>query len=209
MSRFHSLYTKYENEVALQSYSQRPFPALYREPVPSFNIENYTLQVRIENQLAKTVGLKQLSTLPAFKETRNIYSKAGWTYQGVWKGLSFQTLFSLFSTPQLYPWVRLETVTGDVCVLERKELLNYRIVTECDNQPLNIAYGGPLWVHCFDYYLEYAIPHVKSIILLQGEHQYQHPMEPLGFTLDQAPVASGEYYAIHQEQIIHVDRRNN
>lgn len=207
MSLFRSLQTRYEQELELQAYSNRPWPATYREPMPEINLNSYTLQIRIENQLPKTIGLKQLASLPTFTEIRSIYSKAGWTYQGSWKGVTFQTLLSLFSTPHLYPWVRLESVTDKVYVIERRALLSYRIAMECDGQPLSVAYGGPLWAHCFDHYIEYSIPYLKSITLLQGEHSPCHPAETIGFRLDQAQVESGDYYAIHQEQIVRFESR--
>ncbi len=201
MSLFRSLYTKYEQETEIYAQSIRPWPAIYRDRLPVFDINTYALQIRIENQHAKSMSLKQLATLPMFNESRRITSKAGWTYYGHWKGITFHTLFSLFTTPHLYPWVRLETLNGNNYVLERQALLNYRILIEGEGQPFSTLNGGPLWAHCFDYYLEYSIPHIKNIILMQGEHEYFHPNLDIGFTLEEARVHPGRYYDIHHEKI--------
>ncbi len=200
MTLFRSLQTRYEQKEAFTK-STFPWPAIYRDPLPHIEPSQYALQIRIENQLPKSMPLKQLATLPSFNESRRITSKSGWTYYGHWKGLTFQTLFNLFSTPHLYPWVRIESLNGQHYLIDRKNLMNYRVITESDGNPLSVLYGGPLWVHCFDYYVEYGIPNVKSIVLLQGEHEYYHPNEALGFRLDQARVMPGSYYAIHHEKI--------
>lgn len=204
MSAFRSLYERYATEASQEKPWARPWPATYRDPLPYVKTEDFTLQIRIENQLAKTMNRRQLATLPHFTENRRITSKAGWTYYGQWKGITFQTFFSLFSTPNLYPWVRLELLDGQQVVIERTALLNYRALLECDGEDLSVLYGGPVWIHCFDYYVEYSIPHVKSIILMQGDHHYSHPHEKLGYTLDKARVEPGDYYAIHHEKIVHL-----
>jgi hypothetical protein len=201
-TRFHSLYTRFDQEATPEApQTLRLWPAIYREPLPAFNLADYRLQIRIENQIPKLMSMAQLATLPSFTENRRLTSKAGWTYYGQWKGVTFQTLFSLFSTPNLYPWVRLETLTGQHAILERMAILNCRLLTAGDGEPFSTLYGGPLWVHCFDHYIEYAIPHLKSIVLLQGTHQVVHPAEALGFSLAEARVMPGTYYDIHRERI--------
>lgn len=206
MTLFRSLYTRYEKESDLQSEQIPPWPAVYRRAIPDINLNNFSFQVRIENQLPKVMTVKQLLLLPTFNEAKNIYSKAGWMYQGRWSGLTFQTLFNLFSTPNLYPWVRLESLDNQIAVIERQALMNYRLVADCDGQPLSPLYGGPLWVQHFEQYVEYGFSHLKSVTLLQGEHEYQHPHQALGFPREDAEVSAGEYYAIHKEQIIAVER---
>jgi hypothetical protein len=201
MSLFRSLYTRYEQEEEIHAGSIRPWPATYREPLPAFDLSQYSLLVRIENQIPKSINWKQLHALPSFTENRRLTSKAGWTYYGQWKGVSFQTLFSLFSTPNLYPWVRLESLNGEHALIERTALLNYRVLFECDGEALTTIYGGPLMVHNFDHYLEYSIPHLKSIILLQGEHQPYHPHTAIGFLPEKARVEHGRYYDIHHERM--------
>lgn len=200
MTLFRSLYTRYEEEEH-QAVTLRPWPATYRFGLPHVDLSQYTLQVRIENQLAKSINAKQLAALPSFTESRRMTSKAGWTYYGQWKGITFQTLFSLFSTPHLYPWVRIETLTDQYAVIERQKLMNYRLLMESEGEPLSTLYGGPLLLHCFDYYMEYSIPHIKSIILMQGEHEYHHPSAAIGFTPENARVEPGRYYDIHHERI--------
>lgn len=197
MSRFHSLYTRYEQETAMQSASGLQWPAVYRLPVHGVPSEESPLVLRSENQMPKSMSLRQLTMLPFVTETLTVYSKAGWAYAGQWKGISFQTLLNLFSTPNLYPWVRIESFNGESYVMERNRLMNYRLVLECDGKPLTPLYGGPYWMHHFKNYIEYGIPHIKSIILLQGEHEISQPMARFGFSLDEALVAPGNYQALH------------
>ncbi len=201
MSLFRSLYLREEKEKELQSFSERPWPSIFRDSLPTQPMSHYSLLVKIESQLPKSIDMKQLFTMPSFNENRRITSKAGWTYYGHWKGITFQTLFSLFANAQIYPWVRMESMTGLSYVINRQDLMNYRIVTECDGKPLSSLYGGPLWIHNFDYYIEYSIPHVKTITLMQHEAGPSHPMEKLGFDLSHARVEHGKYYDIHHEKI--------
>ncbi len=202
MSLFRSLNTRFEQSTELQPERLRPWPAIYRQPLPHLNINEYSLQLRIENQLPKVMNQKQLTSLPMFNESRRITSKAGWTYYGQWRGLTFQTLFSLFSTPHLYPWVRIEGLNGEHYIIDYPSLMNYRIIMEGEGEPLSLLYGGPIWIHNFDFYVEYGIPYVKSIILMQGEHAYNHPSEALGFKREEARVLPGQYYGMHHERMI-------
>jgi DMSO/TMAO reductase YedYZ molybdopterin-dependent catalytic subunit len=201
MSLFRSLQTEYEQDAEHPSKTLRSWPATYRDTVPAVNFSDFTFQIRIEGQLAKFINLKQLAALPSFTENRRITSKAGWTYYGQWKGIAFQTFMSLFSTPHLYPWVRLETLDDTQYMIERKNLMNYRVLLECDGEPLTPLYGGPLWMHCFDYYLEYSIPHLKSVVLTDGSYESTPPQAKNGFTMDKARIEPGRYYDIHHERI--------
>jgi hypothetical protein len=79
--------------------------------------------------------------------------------------------------------------------------MNYRILTDCNSEPLTKVYGGPLWVHNFDYYVEYSFPHLKSITLMQGDHEYTHPNVKIGFNLENARVGPGRYYDVYHERI--------
>ncbi len=199
MSHFRSLQVQAEDPVAQPQV--HPWPAFYRDFLPTSSREEAGLEIRIENQLPKVMDYKQLASLPSFRESRRIVSKAGWMYYGQWKGITFQTLFTMFSNPHLYPWVCLESLNGSRTMIERGALMNYRLLLECDGQALSPLYGGPIWLHCFDYYVEYAFPHVCRIVLMQGEHEYTHPSQAIGFTLEQARVVPGTYYAIHHQRI--------
>ncbi len=200
MTAFHSLYQQEQDDTE----ALRPWPAVFREAVPPFDRRTFALQIRIENQLPKLVSESQLQALPSFTENRRITSRAGWTFYGQFKGTSFHTLLSLFSTPHLYPWARLESMNGQHSVMERKDLLNYRIVTEYNGQPLSTLYGGPLWVISFEEYIEYSIPHLKSIVLMQGEHTPYYPNDALGFKHEDAKLKPGRYYDIHHERMVTV-----
>jgi len=201
MSQFRSLYLKQTQTAEHLGEKSRPWPATYSQGLPKLQTGEYSMQVRCENQLPRGMTLKQLSTLPGFTESRRVSSQAGWTYYGQWKGVSFQTLFNLFATTHLYPWVRLETMNNEEILIERSQLMNYRLVLECDGEPLSPLYGGPVWIHNFDYYVEYSLAHIKNIILIQGEHEYRHPHQKLGYDLQDARVKPGQYYAIHHEKI--------
>ena len=205
MSRFRSLQSPLKSNEAQEVLA---WPALYRDGFVTPRLSNdFVFQIGIEKQLSKTMDMKQLQALPSFLEIRNITSKSGWTYQGKWRGVFTQTLLSLFSTPNLYPWIKLESFTGQHCILDRKSFFNSRLIWECDQQPLPVSYGGPLALHCFDHYIEYAFWQVKRIVLMTGEHEDYHPMQALGFLPEEALIASGEYYALHQQQMMYVEQR--
>ena len=201
MSLFRSLHVRYEEADTLADSELRPWPAVYRDKLAHISLDDFALQIRIENQLPKTMGVKQLAALPSFTENRRISSRAGWTYYGQWKGLTFQTLFALFATPNLYPWVRLETATGEEAILDRSAVMNYRLVLAGDGQPLSPLYGGPVWAHHFDEYVEYSLPSLKSITLMKGDFEPKHPAWTLGFMPEQAHVAPGTYYDMHRQRI--------
>ncbi len=203
MSRFRSLYTRYEQEEERLGGLVRPWPATYRERLPHPSLDDFTLHVGIENQHAKAMTLKQIAALPSFNENRRITSRAGWSYYGHWRGVTFHTLMNLFSNPQFYPWVRLESANGEYFIIDRQALMQYRVVLDCDGAPLSTLYGGPIWVHNFDYYTEYAMPHIQSVTLLQGTHRYHHPNQALGFDPADARVHHGEVYDIHLEKVTH------
>jgi len=199
MTRFRSLYTRLEHETQTQGETLPPWPAIYRDGLPPLPSE--ALQIKIENQLPKVLTSAQLGALPMFNENRRITSRAGWTYYGHWKGVLFQTLFTMFANPAMYPWVRIESANGQHAILDRSSLANWRLITHANNEPLNTLYGGPVWMHNFDYTVEYAIPHVSKIVLMQGDYEAKHPAQAWGFNLDDARVAPGRYYDLHLERI--------
>lgn len=201
MTLFHSLNQRYESQEAEAALSQLAWPGVFRDSLPDVTHEDFQFSVGIENQHAKLMQWKQIMTLPAFNESRRITSKAGWTYYGHWKGLTFQTLFSLFSTPALYPWVRLESLTGEVMVVERMNLSNWRIITESEGKLLSPLYGGPLLLHNFDYYMEYSMSNLAKVVLMQGNYEPLYPFAKRGLKLDDARVKPGQYYAVHQEKL--------
>ena len=200
---FSSVYHRYNNQDATSAEKRQAWPGLYRDEVPSCLLEDYQLQVGVEKQTPRLLNLTQLKALPSFNEQRQLVSKTGWAYRGNWKGLTFQTLFSLFSTPHLYEWIRLESLTGDVMVVPRQELVNWRLLYECDGHPLTPLYGGPLWVHHFDFYCEFGFPHLKSMTLLQsGQYEWVHPKANLGYHLEHAKIDAGQYFLIHEERVL-------
>lgn len=205
MSLFRSLYTQSLGEQEAQ-HANPAWPGIYFGALPKTESLKSNLSIRIENQLGKTLTIEQLKTMPITSEARAIYSQAGWMFYGQWQSIPFNTLISLFSNPQLYNWIRFETLTGQVGILDRQALHNAKIIFEAENKPLDPLHGGPFMLHTFENYIEYSIPHIHSIILLQGDHPYQHPSQARGFEPDKAIIQPGEYYAFHQNQIIHLDR---
>lgn len=202
VSGFRSLNLQYEQEEALQAAQGRPWPATYRESLPNNLPANPTLQIGLANQPAKVVGFRQLATLPFTQESRRIVSKAGWAYDGHWKSLSFQTVLSLLSASPPFPSIAVESWTNQQYVLPGDILANYHILLEENHQPLSTLYGGPIWIVDFNRYIEYGIPHVKSITVLANTASEEHPMQPLGFDLENAKIQPGSYYSINQDTLL-------
>lgn len=204
---FHGLYQRYETESAAASPTAgaTEWPPIYRGRLPHVDPVTFELEVSVENQSARSLSMAQIKALPTFSEVRLIASKFGWAYRGHWHGLTFQTLFSLFSTPHLYRWVKLESTTGEQMVIEREHLSAWRIVYACNDKPLSPLYGGPLWIHCFDHYVEYSFPHLHSMMFLQSnDHKATFPGDPLGYKLDDpmGRIQAGEYFSVHEHRVV-------
>jgi DMSO/TMAO reductase YedYZ molybdopterin-dependent catalytic subunit len=202
MSLFRSLHLE-ETSGAEKS---RPWPQQFREPLPQGDLSKFTLKLQVSGQTVKTLDMKQMAILPSFMENRRIASQSGWMYYGSWKGFSMQTLLNQIPNAEQAQWIEIKTLTGKKFVTDKASLIQYRLLKEADNEALTPDYGGPLMLHHFDHYIEYAVCHVASINLLEAadSHQLEHPASRYGFALENARIQPGDYYAIHQQRITHL-----
>lgn len=180
------------------------WPASCRDGFVSVDSASFSLRLSTEdNRLQKDVPWQEILRLPATTEVQKLHSKSGWMMQGFWSTLTFQRLMTKMPGTEPYNWVELISLNGQRVVLPKSRLNNYRLIFKCDDKFLTPMYGGPLWVHCFEHYVEYGIPQIAEIRFLTAERPSYHPSQELGFPQTAMRVQTGNYYMIHKEQIKH------
>ncbi|MCA9841193.1 MAG: hypothetical protein KC475_03650 [Cyanobacteria bacterium HKST-UBA03] len=213
---FHGLYQKKQQYQDAEVCDTFGWPPMYRFRLPDEHVsapQNFDFEIGLESQPSRSLTMAQIKAMPTSTEMRLIASRFGWAYRANWSCITFQTLFSLFSNPNMYEWVQMTSLNHQRMIIRRDQLSQWRLIYACNNQPLTPLYGGPLWMHNFDHYVEYGFNHIQSLKLLQTtpdipsnascKHSWFHA-ETLGYKLsdDDCRIAAGTYYAIHEEKLV-------
>jgi DMSO/TMAO reductase YedYZ molybdopterin-dependent catalytic subunit len=182
-----------------------PWPGTCRDGFAPISHEQYVLHLTTDdNRIKKDIEWAELLRLPATTEVQKLHSKAGWMTQGFWSTLTFQRLLTKIPGTEPYHWVELISLTGQRVVMPKSRLNAYRLIYKCDDKFLPPTHGGPLWVHCFDHYVEYGIPQVSEIRFLSQDAPAYHPSQDYGFPQTAMRVQTGNYYMIHKDTIKHL-----
>lgn len=183
-----------------------PWPASYREPFVAVSHSGFSLHLKAEAVNKQPEQFKQLPWDELLKssattEMQKLHSKSGWLYQGLWTTIGFQRLFSRLTATEQFHGCKITTLTGKTYTIPKNRLGQYRLVLKCEDKLLPPMYGGPLMIHCFDNYVEYAIQQVAEITLTLNEEALHLPNEQQGFSVTAMRAQTGNYYLINKDQI--------
>ena len=190
-------------------FAMMPWPASYREPFVPILHQAYQLELKAEvtgqlSEQSKYFSWDELLKSAATTEMQKIHSKSGWMYQGLWTTIGFQRLFAKLQGVEQFHGCQLKTLGGKTYTIPKSRLGQYRLVLKCEDKLLPALYGGPVMVHCFDNYVEYAIEQVAEVTLCLKEESLHLPNEENGFSVTAMRAQTGNYYLINKEQVKHI-----